>query len=246
MTTQRRDWEDLSELDAYWAILSDPARRHGGWDVESFLERGRCDVAEIMLEAERLGLPTLRDRALDFGCGAGRLTQALGQSFRDCVGVDISDQMVEEARRLAAGAPNCRFVVSDAPDLGVFDDGSFDFVLSLIVLQHVPGREAKLRYVAEFVRVLRPGGLLHFQLPSRIPLRNRLQPRPRLYGALRGAGIGAETLYKKLNLTPIRMTAVALAEIAAHVEGAGGRVLNATERAAHGGYTSAEYFVTRD
>lgn len=244
-TTQRRDWEDLSKLDPYWAILSDPARRHGGWDLDAFLARGREDVAAVMDSADEIGRPVARDAALDFGCGAGRLTIALADHFASCVGVDISEPMIEEARRIAS-ADNVRFAISDAPDLSQFADASFDLVLSHIVLQHVPEREAKLRYISEFVRVLRPGGLARFQLPSHIPPRNRLQVRPRLYAILRRAGVRADTLYKRLGLYPIRMTAIPAAEVEACVQAAGGRVLRTDERRSASGPVSAEYSVTRD
>ena len=57
----------------------------------------------------------------------------------------------------------------------------------MIVLQHVPDREAIESYVREFCRVLRPGGLAVFPLPSHIPAIFRLQWRRRLYLGLRRA-----------------------------------------------------------
>ena len=55
----------------------------------------------------------------------------------------------------------------------------------------MPAARAKERYVGELVRVLRPGGLLALQLPSAIPARHRIQPRPRAYALLRRAGVPA-------------------------------------------------------
>ena len=64
-----------------------------------------------------------------------------------------------------------------------------DFIYSRIVLQHVNSRYAVRSYLSEFARVLAPGGLLVFQLPSHIPIRHRVQPRPRTYSLLRGVGV---------------------------------------------------------
>ena len=141
----------------------------------------------MMERFERLGHPQQRERALDFGCGLGRITRALAQHFDEAVGVDISEDMVRRAQELNADVPGASFVVNVAGDLARFDDAAFDLVFSSIVLQHVPDRSAIERYVAEFCRVVRPGGLVMFQLPSHIPAIYRTQWRRRLYAGLRRA-----------------------------------------------------------
>src|SRR5689334_11853601 len=95
---QRRDWEDLSALDPYWAILSDSERRFGGWedDADSFTRSGAGEVAHVRAAGARLSLPHARSDALDFGCGAGRLTLALAREFDSCVGLDVSARMVAQ------------------------------------------------------------------------------------------------------------------------------------------------------
>jgi predicted SAM-dependent methyltransferase len=83
-----------------------------------------------------------------------------------------------------------------------------DLIYTKFVLQHLPSVELVRSYLSEFVRILRPGGLLVFQLPSRIPLRNRIQPRRRLYTLLRNLGMSERLLLGRLELTPIRMRAI--------------------------------------
>ncbi|HET9051576.1 MAG TPA: class I SAM-dependent methyltransferase, partial [Candidatus Dormibacteraeota bacterium] len=102
---------------------------------------------------------------LDFGCGVGRLTQALAPHAERVVGVDIAPSMVERARALAAGIANVAFEVGDSGDLRGHPDGSCDLLCSFLVLQHIP-TEIALGYVSEFVRVLRPGGVAVFGAPS--------------------------------------------------------------------------------
>lgn len=168
-------------------MVSTPQKRFGAWDAEELLHTGEAHVASLMRRARRLGYPEQRRSALDFGCGVGRLTQALAPHFDECVGVDISEEMLSEARRLSADVPGVRFLLNDDADLRQFADGSFDLVFSHIVLQHVPDRAGVLSYISEFVRVLAPGGLIAFQLPSRIALRHRVQPTAAYGGCCAGS-----------------------------------------------------------
>ncbi|RCV47080.1 methyltransferase domain-containing protein, partial [Marinitenerispora sediminis] len=58
------------------------------------------------------------------------------------------------------------FRLHDAPDLGAFEDASFDLVYTDLVLQHLPPALAR-GYLAEFTRVVRPGGALVVGAPDR-------------------------------------------------------------------------------
>lgn len=225
----RRDWDALGRVDPFWAVLAFPERRAGGWDEETFFATGEAEVARVMDEIGRLR-PGLRlARALDFGCGVGRLTRALASRFESCVGVDISEEMVERARSLNRDVAGCEFKVNTAEDLALFEDGTFDFVYSSIVLQHLPDRERALGYVREFMRVLAPGGMAAFQVPHRIPWRRRLQLRRRAHGVLSRLGVDETFLHQSLGLHPIRLIAVPEPEVVEAVERAGGRVLEAQE-----------------
>lgn len=245
LATHRRDWEELSRLDPLWAVLSDPSKRFGNWDRDEFFATGERDVADFLEVCGRHGLPEGHMAAFDFGCGAGRLTRALSSRFDRCVGVDISERMVELARSFNADRPACEFAVNDSPDLARFEDGAFDFVVSHITLQHVPGGELMLAYIAELARVLRPGGALVFQVPRSIPFRHRAQFGRRLYAVLRRVGVPAETLQRRLHLQPMRMTALADDTVRRHLESAGARVFELASEDDRSGIVSSGYFVTR-
>ncbi len=204
----REDWERLAEVDALWAVLTAPEQRGGAWDTEGFFATGEAEIEHVLSVVESLDRPLARGRALDFGCGVGRLTRALGGRFERAVGVDISERMIAQAIRLNESFPTCEFRVNAAPDLGQFDTGSFDFVYSSIVLQHLPSRDEIEAYVAEFLRVTRPDGLVVFGIPGRIALPWSLQPRRRLYALLRTLGVSEEWMLRRTPLTPMRMTVV--------------------------------------
>jgi len=246
---QQRDWNELAELDPYWAILTRPDKRFGAWDAEEFFATGATEIDIVMEHAGRLGLPKGRERALDFGCGLGRLTRQLAGRFDEAIGVDISEGMVSGAQQLNADVPSASFVVNPAGDLRRFDDASFDFVYSVIVLQHVPDRATIESYIADFCRVLRPGGLAIFQLPSRIPKIFRLQWRRRLYLALRRLGVDSAFLYRRLHLLPIAMSSIPESDVVALVTSKGARVLEVETSVASGllnfGVKSSTYYLTR-
>lgn len=161
----RRDWTRLGHADPLWAVCVDRGKKGGRWDVGEFMESGRAEIADAMADLDRLGMCARRDDALDFGCGVGRLTAALAVHFGSVTGVDISPSMLSHARKLHADNPRCRFVHNDSLDLQAFPSGCFDLVYSSLVLQHMPAAMAG-GYLAEFVRVVRPGGAIVILVPE--------------------------------------------------------------------------------
>src|SRR5271156_7030089 len=156
----KRDWESLAQRDALAAILTDESKSGGKWDVTEFMSTGDAEIETVLQHLEAIGLrPDPDGMTLDFGCGVGRLTQALARRFRSCVGVDISQEMITQANTLNQ-YENCRYVVNAMPRLP-FADESCSFLYSNLVLQHVP-RPLALNYLREFTRVLAPGGGLGF------------------------------------------------------------------------------------
>jgi len=161
----RRHWDRLAQQDPLWAVLTDPGKRDGGWDVDQFFRAGTEELSAVLQRAARLGIVVSRRRALDFGCGVGRVTQAMAGSFERCDGVDISASMLQLARRHNRDPARCSYHLNVADDLRLFPDAAFTFVFSTLVLQHIAPPYTS-GYVKELLRVLAPGGLLVFQLPS--------------------------------------------------------------------------------
>ncbi len=159
-----RDWEEMAKVDPLWAILADPTKRFRNWDLDEFLRTGQEEIRDLMESARQVGLPVRQCRAIDFGCGVGRLTRALQTYFPDCHGVDISSSMLEMARKLT---PECEF--REAGNLSSFPAGYADLIYSSLVLQHQPDSTQAARLIADMVRVLAPGGLLVFQMPVHLP-----------------------------------------------------------------------------
>ncbi len=157
------DWDSLARHDALHAVLSDPARADGGWNPTEFYANGRDAVARMFEILEENDIRFERRRALDFGCGVGRLSFALAGHFDRVTGVDVSSVMLDKAR--AAGVPpNCELVLQTGPALPAIDRGGYDLVVSVLVLQHMHPRLARA-YLRTLPELLTPGGVLFFQLP---------------------------------------------------------------------------------
>ncbi len=225
MNSQQHSWDEIGELDPLWAVLSDPVKRHNRWDESEFFATGESEINDLLATALQWHLPVLRLCALDYGCGVGRLTRALGARFEQAVGVDISPVMLAKARAFNRAQGQCTFELLGPAGLSAFSDGVFDLIYSHLVLQHIPDRGEIESIIGEFVRILRPGGILVFQLPSAFPPIRRIQVRPRVFAVLRRMGVPAGVLYRLLHLHPIRMTGVAEERVSQILTGRGARIL---------------------
>src|SRR5262245_3276921 len=148
----RKNWETFGRVDPYWAILSDPRKTGNRWDHAEFFASGVIEI-DALMEDMHARCPRLRRRrALDFGCGVGRLTQALAGYFDRVDGVDIAESMLALARDHNHAGTRCRYHHNDRDDLRLFRSDTFDLIYSVIVLQHIAPAHSR-RYVAELVRV---------------------------------------------------------------------------------------------
>ncbi len=188
----QRNWEGLAQTDPLWAICSDPGKRKKKWNRDEFFATGKREVKVVLDCAAEAGVSMdWNSTALDFGCGVGRLTQALAAHFPECWGVDISPTMINMAQEFSQDFPRCRFLVNESDRLEGLRENYFGFIYSSIVLQHIE-KKYTCRYIAELVRVLKPGGTLIFQLPDSLraalvrKLRAKLALRSRVQSFLGG------------------------------------------------------------
>lgn len=134
------------------------------WEKRSgdFLEHKRAELhspmSERWLYEIKNQLPQDRNlRILDVGCGAGFFSVLLAKEGYQVTGVDLTPDMVENARTLAEEEKtDCEFFVMDAENLR-FADESFDVVISRNLTWTLPDVKSAYR---EWVRVLKKGGIL--------------------------------------------------------------------------------------
>ena len=218
-----RQWTFLAERDPYWAILTAPEKAGNRWDVDEFFSTGIAEIDGVMRYIEGTYPSLARRNALDFGCGAGRVTQALARHFDHVIGIDISAPMIELAGRHNRAGERCEYLVNSRPDLALLPTASLDFIYSNITLQHMSPCWSR-GYLREMMRLLAPGGALLFQLPSRV--RGNLADRAR-----RQAELAYSHLCSLIRLPHryLEMHAQSRSRVVRFLEGAGGSVLDVTE-----------------
>lgn len=181
-------------------------------------------------------------RALDFGCGVGRLSQPLADNFDEVYGIDISPSMIELARKYNRHGERCRYVLNSSTDLSAFPDRHFNFIYSSITLQHMKPRLAK-QYMVEFVRLLAPGGVLVFQLPVAMK-KGTVSTLGRL---VHKAYYGIYWRLFRADSPVIEMHGMEKEEVARLLEKAGARMLDVTpDQGAGPAWESYSYMATRD
>ena len=158
----RREWNQRARSDAYYYVASGRHRQ----DKAEFLSTAEPVLSLLGATFSRIRTaePVEMRRALEIGCGPGRLMPGMRESFAEVHGVDVSDEMVSLARehlREIAGTHVHRGSGSDLADL---PSAYFDFVYSYAVFQHIPDAGIVTRYLEESARVLKPGGVLACQL----------------------------------------------------------------------------------
>ena len=175
----REDWNARAGEDAYYYVAFGRRDQADG----EFEDTGIEVVAGLEWELKRVPTTHPRSRrALEIGCGPGRLMRPMAKHFGEIHGVDVADAMIVRARERLAGIPHAHAHVGTGSDLAQFADQSFDYVYSYAVFQHIPSRDVVFNYLNEAVRVLKPGGLVRAQV-------NGLPPEVRVYDTWSGVRI---------------------------------------------------------
>jgi 2-polyprenyl-3-methyl-5-hydroxy-6-metoxy-1,4-benzoquinol methylase len=123
--------------------------------------KSRNDVYYSTLKScfDRAVPATARGRVLDVGCGTGQILAALRP--RQGVGTDLSENMIQTARRQFVDRPELQFLAVDGSALNGL--GEFDSVISADVMEHV---EDWKQVVATIVRACRAGGAIAISTPN--------------------------------------------------------------------------------
>ncbi len=222
----QKTYEDYGKEDPLYAVLSRKDAKDNKWDVDEFFASGREEIAGAMAHLSKLGVNVNKGRAMDFGCGVGRLTQALCEEFEGAVGIDISCSMIESAEQHNKFGDRCEYRVNTTDHLAQLEDSSFDFVYSNISLQHSPP-EASSNYIAEFFRILRPGGVALFQIPSG-PRHDPGSLGAKIYAIRRGP---LRRFWKRIRgMPPVEIHYINQSLVEEIIEASGAHLIDATQQ----------------
>jgi 2-polyprenyl-3-methyl-5-hydroxy-6-metoxy-1,4-benzoquinol methylase len=156
----RDGWDSAAQRDAMGFILTTGSP----WSQEAFFAHGRQEIAGCFAHLDVAGIKRDRTkRALDFGCGVGRLSQALAEHYDRVDGVDLAPSMIKQAAAFNQYGDRVQYRLTG--ERLPFGKATFDFVYSMLVLQHMP-QVFQHEYIRDFIRVLRPGGLAVFEIPD--------------------------------------------------------------------------------
>ena len=186
-----KQWEKNAQLDPLYAVLTDDRCAGGTWSLDDFFATGEKEIRLIFDYMRQSGVSVEPGTFLDFGCGVGRASRPLQTRFAAGYGVDISPRMIDLARQYV---PKVNFHVNQKDCLTFIESETLDFVFSHIVLQHM-NSDLQKKYIREFFRVLKPGGLAAFQIPTEILGGNREEVSIKIRDRLKEAIPGFQQVY---------------------------------------------------
>lgn len=166
-------WKRFGEVDPYFGVVT-----HSQYHSQTLTDHVRNEFFRSGERHVRILMKTLREinpgfsptRAIDFGCGVGRLTLPLAREAASVLGVDVSPGMLSEAQKNATerGVSNVKFARQVS--------GRFDLVHSFIVLQHIPPRRG-LPIVRDLVSRVERGGMIVLQVTYYASVWRKLRTR---------------------------------------------------------------------
>lgn len=154
-------YEELGKKQALWAVMTYPEYRDDQ-NMDMFFESGELEIDLQMKRLEELNIYFERGSCIDFGCGVGRLTNALASYFNQVTGVDVSSTMIKKAEELKRNE-KALFLLNKKDNLSLIESNTIDFIYSDKTIQHIPYPASK-RYIQDFYRILKPGGVAVFMV----------------------------------------------------------------------------------
>jgi len=129
---------------------------HEAFPYETLLLHEYGDMRFPVLPPER------RQRALDFGCGPGRMVRRMSALFDQVDGVDIAPRLLADAR--AVVPERSELWASSGDDLGAAPADAYDFIYCTVSLHHIAVWDVRMRILAAMKEALRVGGCVTLQL----------------------------------------------------------------------------------
>jgi SAM-dependent methyltransferase len=161
-------WEKFAQDDPYTYILTSLKSS----DLGEFWQSGRRTAQQELL-------PLIKTHrvapgvAMELGCGVGRLLFPLSSHFREVVGADIAESMIQRAQRFARdnGVGNAGFCTVAGPEdllhrAGHYS-GRINFLYSLLVFQHIPDLAMIEGYLHVIGVLLAENGIAYLQFDTR-------------------------------------------------------------------------------
>lgn len=157
-------WRYYGEHDPYFGVISHDEYRRDKLTPEAisqFFHTGEAEISQLFAQLDQQGMTPRPGRAIDFGCGVGRLLLPLATRFENVIGVDVSTHMLAEAQRHLTS----RGIANAQLSAAIPSAGTVDFVHSLYVLQHIP-TDIGMGAIFSLWDRLAQGGVMAVQIPT--------------------------------------------------------------------------------
>ncbi|MEJ2004345.1 MAG: class I SAM-dependent methyltransferase, partial [Cyclobacteriaceae bacterium] len=117
-------------------------------------------IHQRLLQAYHLATDYITGELLEIGCGEGR---GIDVALPHCSGYTGIDKIREVIEKLSDKYPDQKFIAGNIPPLQMFEDNSFDSIISFQVIEHI---EDDRLFLKEISRILRPGGIALLTTPN--------------------------------------------------------------------------------
>ena len=151
-------WEGLARENANRYIKSEEKGTE-----ESYRESGRHDYIQFIQNDKYMNCQRCKPyrNVLEFGCGNGRMTEFIAEEYKGVFAVDISDEMLSQAKKKLSAFTNIAYIQTDGAFLP--DNLKIDFIFSYAVLQHMT-KDIIEEVFNQFHKVLKQKGIMKIQL----------------------------------------------------------------------------------
>ncbi|KKS44913.1 hypothetical protein A2567_02015 [Candidatus Azambacteria bacterium RIFOXYD1_FULL_42_11] len=162
---QKIKWDILAKINPNYFIYS----RIKDNDENKYADSGREDVQELIINDDILKSKMNFSDACtaEIGCGNGRMTRFIAESFKKVYALDISSRMINLAWERLKNFNNIEFFVTNGNRLRV-QDNTVDLVFSYIVFQHFPTRSMIEDNLREIRRILKNNGIAKIQFRGKV------------------------------------------------------------------------------
>jgi SAM-dependent methyltransferase len=147
----KASWEAMSRTEAQAKLAVSGTTEEAGYQ-----EGGRLTARQLQ---ESVGIRA-DDVVLEIGAGVGRVGAVVAPLCQEWIAADVSENMLRHLRRRLKGLGNVRTIALNGYDLAPVASESIDLVYATVVFMHLDEWE-RYGYVAEGMRVLRPGGRMY-------------------------------------------------------------------------------------
>lgn len=135
-------WKKIGTKDPYFGVLTHPEYRSGQLDEEAkeaFYQSGDKHINNVLGNFRKVwpNIDFYKGKALDFGCGTGRLSLALSKHFEEVLGVDVSSGMLTQANENKKARNVTNVIFKEVADKAPFLSETFDYIHTTMVFQHI-------------------------------------------------------------------------------------------------------------